>query len=200
MCQDEGFITTGTASTTLDGRKAEVILCLVGHKSTEKWIHGDAQDIDMTESFSILRAKSKGAPISFKGKDVYGIYSIPVTGSEKRFRFKILNVRNDQCINGISLKCYNGVMDVNKGQYRDIFIWSDTCPKCFDFTITPKTDCILKLWNVWRIGEDVNAWLNNAGMLVDVDETNDAVTFQCNHGYGKDINFGQFIVEIKEVI
>lgn len=48
------------------------------------------------------------------------------------------------------------------------------------FSALSKTDCELKIWNVWRVNDIVQAWVGNAGMVIS--EEGRIINLECSGG------------------
>ncbi len=97
-------------------------------------------------------------------------------------------------ISGLRLKATKGKIEVNGQQHSEIVLWADTSPEDVLITTSCKSDCELKAWNVWRIDDLTQAWVGNAGLVVD--EHDHSITLRCSDGVG-DVDFDDFVVQIE---
>ncbi len=98
-------------------------------------------------------------------------------------------------VQGLRIKATKGTIQVNGQSQTDIILWADTSPASVELTIHAKNGCELKAWNVWRRDDIAQAWIGNAGMLID--KVDDVVTLKCSDGIGE-ADFTDLVVQLVE--
>lgn len=91
-----------------------------------------------------------------------------------------------------------GRLFVNNQEAKHIILWVDTAPSDVEIVCkAPRTGAVIRIWNAWRDSAGTTqAWLRNAGMLVDA--TGAGVILRCSDGLGPP-DFDDLIVKIQFV-
>jgi len=148
---------------------------------------------------SSLFQKSNGKPINVDGQDVHGIFCITIKDKKQDFIIHKLKAKKSP-IPGLRLKVTKGFIEINGERYRDVILWSDELDDSILVSITSKSGCELKIWNVWRRPDDIHrvveAWVSNEGMVIN--ESGGIVTLECSNGFGE-VDFSNLVVEIEKV-
>lgn len=149
----------------------------------------------MTETLSSVFQRTRGAPVEVAGRLVYPIFLKKVKAGRSNFLAKRLK-SSTQPISGLRLKVVTGELVVNDQRCSEIILWTDTSPERVFFSVICKTACILKIWNVWRAHDIVQAWVGNAGMVVSEDER--TINLECSGGT-EIIDFSSLVFQIESV-
>jgi len=143
----------------------------------------------MTKPLSKLFEEARSALVEWEGEPLYGLYEIPApVGLEVEFLSSI-----DAPVQGLTLKVYGGVLEIEGIEAKEMLLWCDTAPPKVAVKIEsePGEVAILKIWNVWRgkVGgsEVTQAWLGNAGMRID--QHGNQISLNCSDGEGP-VDFG----------
>ncbi|MEO6146413.1 MAG: hypothetical protein ABIT70_05070 [Sulfuriferula sp.] len=145
------------------------------------------------ETLSALFQKSKGAPVKYAGKLVYPIFQRELEGMCAQLRIKRIS-QNSAVAQGLRIKLDNGELEINGQQLKDIVIWADTSPDEVQVRVIGKSNVGVKVWNVWRYGDLMQAWTGNAG--IQIEEKNGLVRLSCSDGVGEP-DFTDLIVQIE---
>ncbi len=148
----------------------------------------------MPETLAVLFQKSKAAVIEYNNQLVHGILNLKINGSQK-FIIRRLN-SSKSLLQGLRLKAVKGSIEVNGQSHGDIILWADTCPEAVDIYVASKSECELKIWNVWKSGEITHAWIGNAGFLVF--EKENIIMLECSDGVGE-VDFSDLVIEIEKI-
>jgi len=147
------------------------------------------------KSLSERLAESKGQPIEYEGRAVHASYHREVHSGDVLFVRFIKSA--GEARQGLSISLKKGALRVNEQSLRDVVLWKDTAPELVEIVCqTPKQGAVLSVWNAWDRSGILQAWLRNAGMLVE--EQDDAVILRCSDGVGPP-DFGDLVVELKFV-
>lgn len=150
-------------------------------------------DIDVSDTLSVYFQRSGGKPIDFGGQSVQPIFIMKLR--KGRHQISIRRVKSKEApISGLRLKATAGKIEVNGQQHSEIILWADTSPEDVLITTSCESDSELKAWNVWRIDDLIQAWVGNAGLVVDAH--NHSITLRCSDGVG-DVDFDDFVVQIE---
>lgn len=138
----------------------------------------------MTMPLSKLFEEARAACVEWEGEPLYGLYEMTAPDSlEVEFLSSIASP-----VQGLTLKTYGGVMEIEDVEAQEMLLWADTAPPKVPVKIKPGADgkVILKIWNVWRGkvgGHDVTqAWLGNAGMRIE--RSGSRISLRCSDGEG----------------
>ena len=140
----------------------------------------------MEKPLSKLFEEARSTCVEWQGQQIWGLYEIsaPSELSVEIFRSKPSPVQ------GLCLKAYGGVLSINDIEAQSMLIWTDTAPESVTvrFKSDESRDARLKIWNVWRGkvgGVDVTqAWLGNAGMIVEAPANGKELLLRCSDGEG----------------
>ena len=147
----------------------------------------------MTETLSARFAANTGAPVHLDGKVVVPIYSVEVSAKRRGFTIHRQHAA-DSPVPGLSLQARTGEIEVNGRRSSHIVLWADTSPQRVDLAVLSGSGCTLNVWNVWRNGDSMDAWLGNAGMVVT--QGDGVTTLECSSGPG-DVDFSDLVVDIE---
>lgn len=143
----------------------------------------------MNKPISKLFEEARSPCVGWEGDSLYGLYEFPAPDSfEVEFLSSI-----DAPVQGLTLKVYGGVLEIEGVEAQEMLLWCDTAPPKIPVTVRlePGKSAILKIWNVWRGrvgGHDVTqAWLGNAGMRID--QKCNQISLACSDGEGP-VDFG----------
>jgi hypothetical protein len=148
----------------------------------------------MTADTLALRfQRSKGQPVQHEGNEVFPLYQRPIP--KGRWRITISRIAaKDTPVQGLRLKASIGKFQINGQCLSDVILWADTSPDNLTFYLSSNKDVVLKVWNVWSVSGILQAWIGNAGMLIQDRESD--VKLECSDGVG-DVSFGDLIASIR---
>jgi hypothetical protein len=130
-------------------------------------------------------AASRGAPIWIGGDEVYCIYRrLLAHGDELIVRRRSARA---EPVSGLRLKLRNGQFAVGERRFAEVVLWADTSPAEVALGCDAGGgEAELAMWNCWRSsGGVVQAWLGDAGMVVEEPTDDDApTTLRCSAGIG----------------
>lgn len=149
----------------------------------------------MTETLSSVFQRTQGAPVEVAGRLVYPIFQKKIKKGRSNFLARRLK-SSAQPILGLRLKVVKGELEVNGQRHSEIILWADTSPECVFFSVLCKTACELKIWNVWRVQDIVQAWVGNAGMVIS--EEGGTISLECSGGT-EAIDFSSLVFQIEAV-
>lgn len=150
--------------------------------------------IDMSETFSSTFQRTKGAPIKSEGRTVLPIFKLQIGGGRQNYLIRRLGSESAS-VAGLRIKAVKGMVEVNNQKYSDIILWADTSPEVVPLSVHSKSGCELRIWNVWRTNDVVQAWVGDAG--VSASENGDLIVLECSGG-DKGVNFSALVVEIRK--
>lgn len=131
-------------------------------------------------------------PINFQGHTVFQIFQKELESTAK-FTIRFVKYRRE-FIQGLRIRVEGTELEVAGQKLKDIVLWTDTSPTEVEIYCRSKPNARLKMWNVWKYDELMQAWINNAGMLIS--EQKNRVTLSCSDGIGAP-DFSDLIVEIE---
>ncbi|MEE1926463.1 hypothetical protein V0R50_31075 [Pseudomonas sp. 148P] len=158
-------------------------------------IHTGNQVIKINETFSSIFQRTFGKPIDYEGRSVCQIYVKKIQLGVNKIKISRLNASLETEV-GLRLKVVKGELEINGERSSDFVLWSDTCPEVVNVSVFAKKGCELRVWNVWRAGDVVQAWVGNSGIILS--EEHDGVVLECSDGAG-DIDFSSLIVKIFDI-
>ena len=149
----------------------------------------------MTKALADMFAYAQAPCLDWEGEPAYAIYEMSAPdGLEIEFLSSI-----DVPVQGLALKAYGGVLEIEGVAAREMLLWCDTAPPKVPIKVQPEPGkkAILKIWNVWRGrvgGADVTqAWLGNAGMRIE--QRGNQISLRCSDGEGP-VDFGNLKTRI----
>jgi hypothetical protein len=148
----------------------------------------------MIETLSSRLQQSEGAPIEIDGRLVLAILQEKITQDRKSLLVRRVSSTKSP-VQGLRIKAVKGKIVIDGHSYPDIVLWADTSPASVEITIASKSGCDLKMWNVWRVGDVMHAWLGNAG--IHLSKVGKVLTLECSDGVGE-ANFTDLVVQIEE--
>jgi hypothetical protein len=148
----------------------------------------------MTETLSFRFQQTKGAPIEIDGRLVQPMLQEKVTRPRRDLLVRRVS-STEIPVQGLRIKADKGTIEMNGQSHPDIVLWADTSPASVEIAIASKSGCELKMWNVWRVGDVMHAWLGNAG--IHLSKVGKVLTLECSDGVGV-VNFTDLVVQIEE--
>lgn len=136
--------------------------------------------------------EAAGGPIEVEGRLVHGIFRRKVE-STTTVRVRRQATSASGPTTGLRLKVQRGKLRLNGESFSDVVLWSDTSPEdvAIRFEVS-QSGSELRVWNCWRDDRGVlQAWLNNAGMLLE--EDGNRIVLRCSSGPGG-ISFDDLVV------
>ena len=149
----------------------------------------------MTETLSSIFQRTRGAPVEIAERLVYPVFQKKIKAGRSSFLVRRLKAPAHP-ISGLRLKVVKGVLEVNNQHHSEIILWADTSPESVPFSVVSKTACELKMWNVWRVNDIVQAWVGNAGILIT--EEGNLTTLECSGGT-EAVDFSALVFRIESV-
>ncbi|NWB25443.1 MULTISPECIES: hypothetical protein [Pseudomonas] len=149
----------------------------------------------MTETLSSIFQQTRGAPIEVAGRLVHPIFQKKIKAGRSNFLARRLQ-SSTQPVSGLRLKVVKGKLEVNNQHHSEIILWADTSPESIFFSVVSKADCELKIWNVWRVNEVVQAWIGNAGMVFSDDGR--VIKLECSGGTDA-IDFSTLVFQVESI-
>ena len=149
----------------------------------------------MTKALADMFADAETPRLDWEGEPAYAIYEIPAPNA---FDVEFLSSTNLPT-QGLALKAYGGVLQVNGVAAEEMVLWRDTAPNRVPVKVKSEAarEVTLKIWNVWRCnvgGHQVTqAWLGNAGMRVK--HVGALLRLNCSDGEGS-VNFNDLAVRL----
>ncbi|WP_152531666.1 hypothetical protein [Pseudomonas syringae] len=151
----------------------------------------------MTETLSTIFQRTRGAPIEVSGRLVQPIFEKTIETGQSNFFAHRLGVSNE-VLTGLRLKSANGYININNQRYTDVILWSDTSPESVYFSVVAKKAGVLKIWNVWRADNIIQAWVGNTGIMVSEEAQGKLMKLECSGGT-ETADFTTLIYEIKSI-
>ena len=148
----------------------------------------------MTTTLSEQFQQSRGKAIQFDGQLIHPMFQKKIN-KNKNFLIRRLKVI-DSPLQGLRIKVVGGEIEVNNQSHPEIILWADTSPESVIISVSSKNGCDLKIWNVWKIDDLTQAWVGNAGMVIN--EMGKVVTLECSGGVAE-VDFSNLVVEIEEL-
>lgn len=140
--------------------------------------------------------ESQGAPIEVDGQLVHMLYELPPVEAPASLRISLR--RGAERPQALNLSTRHGAVVIEGQELTDVALWTDTAPPEIVAAVEPaggKQPMTIQVWNGWRgSGDDVNAWIGDAGMLIE-DHGDGRVTLRCSDGYDRP-SFDDLVVEL----
>jgi len=149
----------------------------------------------MTETLSSAFQRSRGAPVQVGERLVYPIFQKKIKAGRSSFLARRLK-SSMQPVAGLRLKVVKGELEVNNQRHSEVVLWEDTSPESVFFSVLSKTDCELRIWNVWRVNDFVQAWVGNAGIVIS--EKGNIINLECSGGT-EAIDFSTLVFQIESI-
>lgn len=87
-------------------------------------------------------------------------------------------------LQGVSLSCQDAVISINGVEGKNFVLWEESAPDVVTVSLRKiKPAAELLLWNVWDRYGHTDAWLLNAGMVID-ELTDRSAVVACGEGEG----------------
>lgn len=142
------------------------------------------------ETLSAQFQRAQGKPINYCGNVVLPIFKKDLNQELVTLVIKRLSsLRKPE--QGIRIKVEKGEIHLDGKKYKEIILWEDNSPDSVEITVTSKGKSQLKIWNVWRVDALVNAWVGNAGMVIN-EIADQSIMFQCSDGVGS-VDFSNLV-------
>ncbi|WP_152531800.1 hypothetical protein [Pseudomonas syringae] len=151
----------------------------------------------MTETLSTIFQRTRGAPVEVSGRLVKPIFEKAIEKGQSNFLARRLSASNE-VVTGLRLKSVNGYIEINNQRDTDIILWTDTSPESVSFSVVAKKAGVLKIWNVWRADNIVQAWVGEAGIVVCEDQEGRLTKLECSGGT-ETVDFTTLIYEIEAI-
>lgn len=148
----------------------------------------------MVETFSAIFQRTCGAPIEMNGHIIIPIFQMKLPPGRKNFVFRRLK-SSSASVTGLRIKAVKGEIEVNGQCHPEIILWADTSPESVPLSVVSKSSCDLKIWNVWRADDVVQAWVGNAGLVVS--QAEGSIKLECSGG-DEGVNFSSLVVQIDQ--
>ncbi|MCG1021456.1 hypothetical protein [Sutcliffiella horikoshii] len=139
--------------------------------------------------------KNKGEALNINGSQVV---------MSKRFEVKLgqdIKIEFISCRNEyrqgieLSLDKRKGYIEINSQRIKSPVFWQDSAPSSFIIKCFPHNQVgQLNLWNIWDFDGGVEAWVGNAGIIVEQEDDNNFL-FRCSNGIG-DIDFNDLVFRL----
>jgi hypothetical protein len=133
-----------------------------------------------------------GQPVPLGQNLVYSIFELKIEHPVQGFTISRTSAVNSP-VQGLRLKAVHGQIDINDEKHPEVILWADTSPQTVHVSVISKSGCILKIWNVWKINGLIQAWIGNAGFLVN--RQAGELKLECSDGTGA-IDFSSLVVEL----
>ncbi|MGQ7830151.1 hypothetical protein [Altererythrobacter sp. Z27] len=152
----------------------------------------------MTKALADMFADAQAPCLHWEGEPAYAIYEMP---APEAFDVEFVS-STDTPVQGLTLKVYGGVLEIDGVEAQEMLLWRDTAPNRVPVKVKSETGgrATLKIWNVWRGkvgGHDVTqAWLGNAGMRVK--QVGTWLALHCSDGEGS-VDFDDLAVHLTVV-
>ncbi|MDT3723223.1 hypothetical protein [Pseudomonas oryzihabitans] len=144
------------------------------------------------ETLSSIFQRTFGAPIEMDGRTIIPLFQMSLSSGRKDLLVRRLNFSLEPVV-GLRIKAVKGKIEVNGCSHSEIILWADTSPDVVLLSVFSKSGCDVKIWNVWRSGDLVQAWVGNAGLVVA--ENKNSVRLECSGG-NENIDFCALVVQI----
>lgn len=149
----------------------------------------------MAETLSAVFQRARGAPIEMNGRIILPIFQMKLPPGRRKFLVRRLK-SSSASVTGLCIKVVKGEVEVNGGLYPEVTLWADTSPETVSLSVLSKSSCELKIWNVWRADDLVQAWVGDAGLVVS--QTEKSIRLECSGG-DEGVNFSALVVQIDQV-
>lgn len=138
------------------------------------------------------------AVITVDGDRVRAAFGLPVpAGATLRLRRRFASTARPQ---GLRLVADVDLL-VGDTAARDLTLWTTTAPDVVEVRLATDRDTTVQLWNTWWSDGVAQAWLGNAGFLIETDLTGDdpVVVLWCSDGVGE-VSFDDLVVAVEVVV
>ncbi|MBF7145019.1 MULTISPECIES: hypothetical protein [Pseudomonas] len=149
----------------------------------------------MMETLSSMFQRTLGAPIEVAEGLAHPIFQKKIRAGRSRFSARRLK-SSKQLVPGLRLKVVKGELEVDNQHHSEIILWADTSPESVFFTVVSRKTCQLKIWNVWRTNDIVQAWVGNAGIVIT--EENCITKLECSGGT-EIVDFSTLVYQIESI-
>ncbi len=148
----------------------------------------------MAETLSAIFQRTHGAPIEIDGRIILPSFKFKLESGRKELTVRRLK-SSSAPVSGLRIKAVKGEIEVNGQVHPEIILWSDTSPEIVSLIVKSRSGCELRMWNVWRYEGGVQAWIGNAGIVIN--KLGDSVRLECSGG-SEGVDFLALIVEIDQ--
>lgn len=149
----------------------------------------------MTETLSSIFQRTQGAPIEIGERLVFPIFKKKIKAGQTNFLARRLK-SSKQPVSGLRVKVLKGEIEVNNQRHSEIILWADSSPESVFFSVVSKVACELKIWNVWRVNGVVQAWVGNAGIVIN--EEGGVTKLECSGGTDL-VDFSTLVFQIESI-
>lgn len=172
----------------LENKSVSFITCLLYHLQK-------ARLLIAMETFSSVFQRTSGKALSYERRAVYPIFRRGIRAGVSYFRVTRIEA-TASFRGGLRVKVDKGSILLNGQRSSEMILWSDNSPEEIVFAVELKKDGELKAWNVWESGGVTNAWIGNAGMIIE--EYDNSTRLICSGGTER-VDFTSLVIEIEEV-
>lgn len=149
----------------------------------------------MDKTLAQLFQESKGAPLTIGEDEIRQINKIEI--SKGRHFLDVARIKSKaRPVQGVRIKLVNGTVSVTGHSHPEIILWADTSPDMLRLELESKSKTELRLWNVWRVDDLVQAWVGNSGMRIK--DTGAGMVMECSDG-NDGATFDDLVVRINLV-
>lgn len=146
----------------------------------------------MFETLSAIFQRTGGAAIEINERRILPIFQMKLPSG--RYSLLVRRLQHTSVSEaGLRIKILKGEVELNGQNHSEIILWAGSSPELVELCVRSKTGCTMKIWNVWRSDNLVQAWVGDAGMIVS--EIGNSIKLECSGG-DVGINFLGLVVQI----
>lgn len=146
----------------------------------------------MSVTLTELFEQSDDGVIQWQGDDVRAVISFEVS-DRSRIRIRRLGSSRARA-QAIKLGLNSGALRANGLSAPSVAVWSHTAPEDCEVVVEGRRAHTLEVWNAWSLDGVDNAWLGNAGIIMEPHAG--GMTLRCSDGVG-DPDFADLVVWIQ---
>lgn len=143
----------------------------------------------MQLTLSEMFEQSETDAVDWRGHTVRAVIRLQVKDGT-RIRVRRLGSSRDRA-QALKLALNSGSLRINGLSSPTLALWSHTAPEDVEIEVTGRRAATLDVWNAWSLDGVDNAWLGNAGIIVQ--DHAGGQTLQCSDGTG-DADFADLVV------
>ncbi len=133
----------------------------------------------MRKTLAEMFQASEGRSVEVGGVVYSSIYKAWLASGVHQFTMK-LEGSNSNVVQGVRISVRKGSAVINGITSCHFVIWGDSSPPSVPMRIHSEGGGLLSVWNVWRTRIGEQAWVGDAGMVIE--ERSGVVTFNCSDG------------------
>lgn len=137
-------------------------------------------------------AESASDIVHVEGRDVRSLLRLEVDPGDVLEVTRLTASR--QRPQALKLATDDGELVVASTQAPSVSLWSNSAPRKVRVRVDSDHPTTVAIWNAWRFGGMVHAWIGNAGMVTSSHKGR--VTIQCSDGVGP-IDFTDLVVTVE---